>query len=116
MELFLIRYQIYLQFQMKLIEITFIANLIDQFYEIICLEIHSLVCFYCRPTLLDQVIKQSRHIVMCRQTMWVLDDMAVSIRDPQITTHWSHVNSADDLSIKVHITSNGYEMIRLACL
>ena len=42
----------------------------------------------------------------------VVDELARSIQDPQISAHWGNISSPLESSIKVNITSAGYESQR----
>ncbi|XP_070179777.1 mediator of RNA polymerase II transcription subunit 17-like isoform X2 [Littorina saxatilis] len=62
-------------------------------------------------SLLSQIIKQTKHAVLRIRCMHVIDQMAVSIQDPQITAHWGCLNSALQSSVRIFITSAGYESL-----
>ncbi|XP_053374505.1 mediator of RNA polymerase II transcription subunit 17-like isoform X2 [Mercenaria mercenaria] len=64
-------------------------------------------------TLLEQIIKQARHEVLRARTMTTIDRLATNIADPQIMAHWSCLNSPLQSNVKIIITSNGYEGLRL---
>ncbi|WAR18995.1 MED17-like protein [Mya arenaria] len=64
-------------------------------------------------TLLEQIIKQARHEVLRQRTMSVIDRLAGEIPDPQIMAHWSCLNSPLQSNVKIIITSNGYEGMRV---
>ncbi|XP_060605410.1 mediator of RNA polymerase II transcription subunit 17-like isoform X2 [Ruditapes philippinarum] len=64
-------------------------------------------------TLLEQIIKQARHEVLRARTMATIDRLATNIADPQIMAHWSCLNSPLQSNVKIIITSNGYEGLRL---
>ncbi|XP_050405397.2 mediator of RNA polymerase II transcription subunit 17 [Patella vulgata] len=65
-----------------------------------------------RDTLLEQIIKQTKHAVLRLRTMHVLDELALCIQDPQITAHWSCLNSSLECSVRINITAYGYEAVR----
>lgn len=46
----------------------------------------------------------------CR-TARTIDSLASRIEDPQIQAHWSNINDVYESSVKVLITSQGYEQI-----
>ena len=46
----------------------------------------------------------------CR-TARTIDSLASHIEDPQIQAHWSNINDVYESSVKVLITSQGYEQI-----
>ncbi|KAL4237228.1 Mediator of RNA polymerase II transcription subunit 17 [Mactra antiquata] len=64
-------------------------------------------------TLLEQIIKQARHEVLRVRTMTTIDRLASTIPDPQIMAHWSCLNSSLQSNVKIIITSNGYDGLRL---
>ncbi|XP_033372003.1 mediator of RNA polymerase II transcription subunit 17 isoform X2 [Parus major] len=88
--------------------------------------------------LLEKIIKQAKHIFLrrsnllasCKQdnstkcldycvwnmalssrTARTIDSLASRIEDPQIQAHWSNINDVYESSVKVLITSQGYEQI-----
>ncbi|XP_048259239.1 mediator of RNA polymerase II transcription subunit 17-like isoform X1 [Haliotis rufescens] len=63
-------------------------------------------------TLLEQIIKQTKHAVLRVRTMHLIDELAVSIQDPQITAHWNCLNNSLQSSVRINITSYGYESVR----
>lgn len=59
-----------------------------------------------------------RFILCCYQWLYVffrtartIDSLASRIEDPQIQAHWSNINDVYESSVKVLITSQGYEQI-----
>lgn len=58
---------------------------------------------------LEKILKQSRHIVLRDRTAKVLDDMAAAIQDPLIMVHWSVLQQPLQATVKVFISSPGYE-------
>ncbi|KAK1790627.1 hypothetical protein P4O66_014497 [Electrophorus voltai] len=71
--------------------------------EINCLQ-HS-------EGLLEKIIKQAKHIFLRSRTARTIDSLASRIEDPQIQAHWSNINDVYESSVKVLITSQGYEQI-----
>lgn len=63
-------------------------------------------------TLLEQIIQQTKHAVLRKRVMETVDRMAIHVPDPQISTHWSCLNSSLESSVKINITSLGYEINR----
>ncbi|XP_029458191.1 mediator of RNA polymerase II transcription subunit 17 isoform X2 [Rhinatrema bivittatum] len=61
--------------------------------------------------LLEKIIKQAKHIFLRRRTARTVDSLASRIEDPQIQAHWSNINDVYESSVKVLITSQGYEQI-----
>uniref|UniRef100_A0A671QQG4 Mediator of RNA polymerase II transcription subunit 17 n=1 Tax=Sinocyclocheilus anshuiensis TaxID=1608454 RepID=A0A671QQG4_9TELE len=61
--------------------------------------------------LLEKIIKQAKHIFLRSRTARTIDSLASRIEDPQIQAHWSNINSVYESSVKVLITSQGYEQI-----
>ncbi|KAG9491290.1 hypothetical protein GDO78_000011 [Eleutherodactylus coqui] len=61
--------------------------------------------------LLEKIIKQAKHIFLRSRTARSIDSMASRIEDPQIQAHWSSINDVYESSVKVLITSQGYEQI-----
>ncbi|BFZ07539.1 hypothetical protein BsWGS_10578 [Bradybaena similaris] len=60
-------------------------------------------------SLLEQILKQTKHAVLRIRTMHVIDQLAVSTQDPQICAHWSCLNSSLESSVRITITSYCYE-------
>ncbi|PIK48916.1 putative mediator of RNA polymerase II transcription subunit 17 isoform X2 [Apostichopus japonicus] len=58
---------------------------------------------------LEKILKQSRHIVLRDRTAKVLDDMAASTQDPLIMVHWSVLQQQLQATVRVFISSPGYE-------
>lgn len=46
-----------------------------------------------------------------KRTAATIDSLASRIEDPQIQAHWSNINDVYESSVKVLITSQGYEQI-----
>ncbi|XP_010593693.1 mediator of RNA polymerase II transcription subunit 17 isoform X4 [Loxodonta africana] len=61
--------------------------------------------------LLEKIIKQAKHIFLRSRTAATIDSLASRIEDPQIQAHWSNINDVSESSVKVLITSQGYEQI-----
>ncbi|KAG8453009.1 hypothetical protein GDO86_004715 [Hymenochirus boettgeri] len=61
--------------------------------------------------LLEKIIKQAKHVFLRRRTARTIDSLASRIEDPQIQAHWSSINDVYESSVKVLITSQGYEQI-----
>ncbi|XP_018412314.1 PREDICTED: mediator of RNA polymerase II transcription subunit 17 [Nanorana parkeri] len=61
--------------------------------------------------LLEKIIKQAKHIFLRRRAARTIDSLASRIEDPQIQAHWSSINDVYESSVKVLITSQGYEQI-----
>lgn len=61
--------------------------------------------------LLEKIIKQAKHIFLRSRTARTIDTLASRIEDPQIQAHWSNINDVYESSVKVLITSQGYEQI-----
>lgn len=61
--------------------------------------------------LLEKIIKQAKHIFLRSRTARTIDSLASRIEDPQIQAHWSNINDVYESSVKVLITSQGYEQI-----
>ncbi|XP_072557269.1 mediator of RNA polymerase II transcription subunit 17 [Paramormyrops kingsleyae] len=61
--------------------------------------------------LLEKIIKQAKHIFLRSRTARTIDNLASRIEDPQIQAHWSNINDVYESSVKVLITSQGYEQI-----
>nr|KAG5714580.1 hypothetical protein BaRGS_007026 [Batillaria attramentaria] len=76
-----------------------------------CLTRQELVEMTENESLLSQIIKQTKHGVLRIRSMHVIDNMAINIQDPQITAHWGCLNSPLESSVRIFITSAGYESI-----
>lgn len=50
-------------------------------------------------------------IYVITRTARTIDSLASRIEDPQIQAHWSNINDVYESSVKVLITSQGYEQI-----
>lgn len=50
-------------------------------------------------------------ISVITRTARTIDSLASRIEDPQIQAHWSNINDVYESSVKVLITSQGYEQI-----
>ncbi|XP_062619773.1 mediator of RNA polymerase II transcription subunit 17-like [Saccostrea cucullata] len=61
-------------------------------------------------SMLDQIIKQTKHNVLRLRTMQTIDGFAATLSDPQLTVHWSCCNSSTEASCRVIITSQGYDL------
>uniref|UniRef100_A0A8C7XW05 Mediator of RNA polymerase II transcription subunit 17 n=1 Tax=Oryzias sinensis TaxID=183150 RepID=A0A8C7XW05_9TELE len=61
--------------------------------------------------LLEKIIRQAKHIFLRSRTARTIDSLASRIEDPQIQAHWSNINDVYESSVKVLITSQGYEQI-----
>ncbi|KAF5902992.1 mediator of RNA polymerase II transcription subunit 17, partial [Clarias magur] len=61
--------------------------------------------------LLEKIVKQAKHIFLRSRTARTIDSLASRIEDPQIQAHWSNINDVYESSVKVLITSQGYEQI-----
>ncbi|KAL1260213.1 hypothetical protein QQF64_008040 [Cirrhinus molitorella] len=61
--------------------------------------------------LLEKIIKQAKHIFLRSRTARTIDSLASRVEDPQIQAHWSNINDVYESSVKVLITSQGYEQI-----
>ncbi|XP_035232454.1 mediator of RNA polymerase II transcription subunit 17-like [Stegodyphus dumicola] len=62
-------------------------------------------------SLLEQIIKQTRHVVLRLRTMYMIDTFACEIKDPLIVAHWACLNSPTLSSVKINIMTHGYETI-----
>ncbi|KAG8180030.1 hypothetical protein JTE90_026632 [Oedothorax gibbosus] len=62
-------------------------------------------------SLLEQIIKQTRHVVLRLRTMLLIDTLASEIKDPLIVAHWLCLNSPTMASVKINIMTYGYESI-----
>lgn len=61
-------------------------------------------------SLLDQIIKQTKHNVLRLRTMQTIDGFAANLSDPQLAAHWSCINNSLEASCRVIITSQGYDL------
>ncbi len=62
-------------------------------------------------SLLDQIIRQARHVVLRLRTMYVIDTLTKEIKDPLIVAHWNALNSPVQSQVKISIVSCGYEAL-----
>ncbi|XP_064623431.1 mediator of RNA polymerase II transcription subunit 17-like isoform X2 [Lineus longissimus] len=63
-------------------------------------------------TLLEQIIKQAKHTVLRQKTMQFLDEFSRITADPLIASHWNSLSSALESTVKINITSQGYDTVR----
>lgn len=76
-------------------------------------------CFTCDPHSLESyfwllAIKTVTLLIRLPypgRTARTIDNLASRIEDPQIQAHWSNINDVYESSVKVLITSQGYEQI-----
>ncbi|XP_043928132.1 mediator of RNA polymerase II transcription subunit 17 [Protopterus annectens] len=71
----------------------------------------EITSFQQNDRLLEKIIKQAKHIFLRNRTARTIDSLASRIEDPQIQAHWSNINDVYESSVKVLITSQGYEQI-----
>ena len=62
--------------------------------------------------MLEQIVAQGKHIWVWQNALFVLDEIARSVQDPQIAVHWSNISNATESLIKVVMTSAGYDIVR----
>uniref|UniRef100_UPI00358E450F mediator of RNA polymerase II transcription subunit 17 n=1 Tax=Myxine glutinosa TaxID=7769 RepID=UPI00358E450F len=62
-------------------------------------------------SLLEKIVKQAKHVCLRRRTAATIDKLSIRVEDPQIQAHWSNVSDVYESSVKVLITSLGYEQI-----
>lgn len=62
-------------------------------------------------TSLEQLIPQAQHVILRHRTLGMIDSLAKEIIDPCIVVHWTCLNSPTKCSIKINITSYGYESL-----
>uniref|UniRef100_H3A7T2 Mediator of RNA polymerase II transcription subunit 17 n=1 Tax=Latimeria chalumnae TaxID=7897 RepID=H3A7T2_LATCH len=61
--------------------------------------------------IIQAVLDQNKHLFDRDTTARTIDSLASRIEDPQIQAHWSNINDVYESSVKVLITSQGYEQI-----
>ena len=62
--------------------------------------------------ILDEIVRQTRHMVLRQRVLNVVDDLARTCSDPLISATCSCINTVDQSIIDVAITSQGYETVR----
>ncbi|RUS75973.1 hypothetical protein EGW08_016255 [Elysia chlorotica] len=63
-------------------------------------------------SMLEQILKQTKHAVLRLRSMHVIDQLASSLQDPLLCAHWSCLNNSLESSVRVSITSYCYETNR----
>ncbi|GFN98998.1 mediator of RNA polymerase ii transcription subunit 17 [Plakobranchus ocellatus] len=63
-------------------------------------------------SILEQIVKQTRHAVLRIRSMNVIDQLAITMQDPQICAHWSCLNNSLESSVRLTITSYCFEANR----
>lgn len=73
-------------------------------------------CAYDRQTLLnmtkkegilEEIIKQSQHVVLRLRTMCMLDAWAKEIKDPMVIAHWASINAVTHSCVRITLISSG---------
>lgn len=73
-------------------------------------------CAYDRQTLLtmtkkdgilEEIIKQSQHVVLRLRTMVVIDALSRDIKDPLIVAHWASLNAVTHTCVRLTLVSSG---------
>lgn len=66
----------------------------------------------CRSeTMLEQIIAQSQHVVLRMRTLHMIDTLSREVQDPLIVAHWTNVNSPTTSTVRLNISSYGYETL-----
>jgi mediator of RNA polymerase II transcription subunit 17 len=60
-------------------------------------------------TILEQIVAQSQHIVLRNRTMRLIDELAAELSDPLLVAHWLTLSSPFQSSVRLNISSYGYE-------
>ncbi|CAL4186926.1 unnamed protein product, partial [Meganyctiphanes norvegica] len=63
------------------------------------------------PTLLEQIICQVQHNFLRLRTMYVIDQLAMELKDPLIVSHWNAFNSPTQSCVKITIVTQGYDSV-----
>ncbi|CAH1791453.1 unnamed protein product, partial [Owenia fusiformis] len=63
-------------------------------------------------TILEQIINQAKHVILRNRATKLLDSVIKSIPDPTISAHWACLGTPTETSVKITITSPGYENVR----
>jgi len=64
--------------------------------------------------ILEEIIKQSQHVVLRMRTSFVLDELAKHVKDPLIVTHWASLNAVTHSCVRITLISSGYVYFCLA--
>ncbi|CAL8111497.1 unnamed protein product [Orchesella dallaii] len=76
-------------------------------------------CAYDRQTLLnmtkkegilEEIIKQSQHVILRLRAMYFLDTLAKEIKDPLLVAHWASINAVTHSCVRITLVSSGYDM------
>ncbi|XP_076044379.1 mediator complex subunit 17 isoform X2 [Oratosquilla oratoria] len=61
--------------------------------------------------ILEQIIRQAQHNFLRLRTMYVIDQMAMELKDPLIVSHWNSFNSPTQSCVKINIITQGYDTV-----
>ncbi len=61
--------------------------------------------------LLEKLLKQAKHIVLRSRTAQVIDELSGELQDTCLMGHWSALTQPLQTTVKVYITSTGYESL-----
>uniref|UniRef100_A0A2P2IC97 Mediator of RNA polymerase II transcription subunit 17-like n=2 Tax=Hirondellea gigas TaxID=1518452 RepID=A0A2P2IC97_9CRUS len=62
-------------------------------------------------TLLEQIIKEAQHNFLRLRTMFVIDQLAIELRDPLIISHWNLFNSPTQSCVRINIVTQSYDSV-----
>ncbi|KAB7502690.1 Mediator of RNA polymerase II transcription subunit 17 [Armadillidium nasatum] len=62
-------------------------------------------------TILEQIIRQAQHNFLRLRTMYVIDQLALELKDPLIISHWNLFNSPTQSCVRINIVTQGYDSV-----
>jgi len=71
------------------------------------LDRHTLLQMTKKDGMLEEIIRQSQHVVLRMRTQVVLDTLSKEIKDPLIISHWASLNAVTHSSVRVTLQSSG---------
>jgi mediator of RNA polymerase II transcription subunit 17 len=57
--------------------------------------------------ILEEIIRQSQHVVLRMRTSFVLDELARHVKDPLIVAHWASLNAVTHSCVRITLISSG---------
>lgn len=75
----------------------------------------SLLAMTKKDGILEEIIKQSQHVVLRRRTMMVIDALAREVTDPMIVAHWASLNAVTHTCVRLTLVTSGYVKYEFTC-
>lgn len=70
-------------------------------------EKQTLLSMTKKEGILEEIIKQSQHVVLRLRTMCMLDTWAKDIKDPMVVAHWASINAVTHSTVRITLISLG---------